>query len=86
MKIQLDKIAHALACYAAVMTFVLAMPLLYAVIITLVVGAGKEWYDHKHPFTHTADPLDFLADAIGVAAASLVLLAPLIFTLLKAQA
>ena len=31
----------------------------------LLVGAGKEWYDSKHPDRHDAEMNDFLADSVG---------------------
>ena len=70
----LDKIYHAVVSYAAVLTFVHLMPLLYAVILTLVVGALKEWYDYTKPLSHTADWNDFWADCVGVGAAAAVVL------------
>ena len=69
----LDKIYHAAASYGAVLTFVHAMPLLHAFILTLVAGAIKEWYDHKHP-PHQAEWNDFWADGIGALAAVAVVL------------
>lgn len=74
MKIELDKIAHALICYGAVLTFALVMPLWIAVAATLVAGAAKEVYDYKTPLTHTADWNDFWADCVGAALAAVVLL------------
>ena len=74
MKIELDKIAHALACYGAVLTLALVMPLWVAVVATLVAGAAKEVYDYKNPLTHTADWNDFWADCIGVGIAVVVVL------------
>lgn len=50
-----------------------------AAFVVTAIGFGKEVYDKRHPLTHTADWLDFLADLIGVAGACLVLLAPLIY-------
>ena len=70
----IDKIYHAFVSFTAVVTFAHAMPLLYAVIITLVVGALKEWYDHEHP-PHQAEWNDFWADCAGAALAAVVLLA-----------
>lgn len=91
---QLDKQLHMAVCFGLTMAlgYLLLMPLsllvavALAALVVLAVGFGKEVYDKQHPLTHTADWLDFLADAIGVAAASLVLLAPMIFPLLKAPA
>lgn len=73
MKIELDKIAHALASYAAVLTFVLVMPVLCALALTVAAGALKEWYDYTHPANHTADWNDFWADCAGAFLAVLVL-------------
>lgn len=92
---QSDKQGHIMAFYGITMTLgYLLIPflgLLYAVYVSatvaLVLGFSKErFYDWYRPLIHTADWLDFLADVIGVASASMVLLAPMIFTLLKAQA
>lgn len=88
---QADKQRHLEICFGLTMAlgYLLQMPLalLYAVaiaaLVVLVVGFSKEVYDKRHPLTHTADWFDFLADAIGVAGASLVLLVPMIFTFLK---
>lgn len=72
MKVRIDKIYHAVASYTAVLTLALFMPLAYAVVATLVVGALKEWYDHEHP-PHQAEWSDFWADVVGaVLAAALV--------------
>lgn len=57
-----------------------------AAAITLAGGFYEEWRDSKQPLIHSASWLDILADSIGIAAASLVLLAPMIVTFLKAQA
>ena len=45
------------------------MPHVVAVLAVLLIGVLKEWYDYKHPQTHTADWFDFIADVIGVVAA-----------------
>lgn len=91
---QLDKLVHLLGCFGLTMTlgYLLTpsqgLPLAVAVsaFIVTLIGALKEAYDKQHPLTHTADIMDFLADVIGVSGACLVLLAPLILALLKAQA
>ena len=31
----------------------------------VVIGGGKEWYDHVHPENHTAEWGDIAADAVG---------------------
>jgi hypothetical protein len=84
---QSDKQRHFEVCFGLTMAmgYLLLMPLppLVAVtlsaVVVLAVGFGKEVYDKRHPLTHTADWFDFLADAMGVAGACLVLLAPLIY-------
>ncbi len=84
---QKDKQDHIVYLYAICFTLgYLLTPilgLLLAVIVAsavaMALGLAKEAYDKRHPDKHTADPLDLLADAIGVAAAALVLLAPLIY-------
>lgn len=89
-----DKQRHFEVCFGLTMAlgYLLLLPLsplvavALAAFVVLAVGFGKEVYDKQHPDKHTADPLDLVADAVGIAAGSLVLLVPLIFTLLKAQA
>jgi len=89
---QLDKQLHMLGCFALMMMLGywlapsqgLIHSVAIAAAVTLSIGACKEWYDYKHPLTHTADWFDFLADSIGVAAGSLVLLAPLACSYLRA--
>lgn len=81
---QLDKLLHILVSYALTLTFALAIPLSYAVGATLLIGVAKEIYDKLHPAAHTADVMDFAADAIGIAAATAVfLLAPTVVAYLK---
>lgn len=65
----LDKIAHALVSYGAVLTFALVLPLTWAVMLTLIAGALKEWYDFTKPEIHTAEWADFYADCVGAIAA-----------------
>lgn len=36
-----------------------------AILTTAVVGAGKEWYDHRHPSNHTVSTKDFTAGMLG---------------------
>lgn len=74
MKPPLDKIAHALACYGAVLTFALVMPLVWAVMITMMVGALKEWHDYVNPLTNTAEWDDFWANCVGAGLAVAVVL------------
>lgn len=69
----LDKIAHALVSYGAVLTFALVMPLAWAVLLTLIAGALKEWHDFTNPLTHTAEWTDFYADCVGAGLAAAVL-------------
>lgn len=68
----LDKIAHALVSYGAVLTFALLMPLLHAFALTLIAGALKEWYDLTRPEIHTAEWADFYADCVGAGLAAAV--------------
>jgi hypothetical protein len=69
----IDKIAHALVSYGAVLTFALVLPLTWAVMLTLIAGALKEWYDFTMPEIHTADWNDFWADCAGAVAAVAVI-------------
>jgi len=34
-----------------------------------VIGGGKEWYDARHPSSHSADWGDIAADAVGAVSA-----------------
>jgi uncharacterized protein YfiM (DUF2279 family) len=43
-----------------------------ATIVTVVVGAGKELYDLKHPTRHRASWRDLAWDGVGAAAATVV--------------
>lgn len=82
---QSDKQMHALGCYCLTITLLLVLPMLWAAPIVLAVGFAKEVYDKRHPDKHTADWLDFVADAVGVGLACLAFtVAPIILTLLKA--
>lgn len=71
--LQPDKALHLTVSYALALTLALFLPLLYAVAIVLVIGAGKEWYDYKHPLTNTAEWTDFYADCVGAGLAAAVL-------------
>lgn len=71
--LQPDKALHFTVSYALMLTLALLLPLLYAAAIVLVIGAGKEWYDYKHPLTNTADWLDFAADTLGAGLAVAVI-------------
>lgn len=89
----LDKQLHMMGCCILTVTlgywltpsFGLMPAAFLAAALTAIVGACKEWYDYKHPLTHTADIMDFAADAIGVSVGSFVLLAPMVLTILKAH-
>jgi uncharacterized protein YfiM (DUF2279 family) len=41
--------------------------------MSVLAGAGKEYYDSRHPLNHTADVNDFLATAAGGAIGTLTL-------------
>lgn len=77
---QSDKQMHALGCYCLTITLLLVLPMPRAAPIVLAVGFAKErLFDWYRPAAHTADWLDFVADAIGVGLACLVfIVAPLI--------
>lgn len=69
--IERDKVTHAGTCYAIELT--LAQTKLFnkwkpwqrILFTTAVIGGSKEWYDHNHPNSHTADWNDIAADALG---------------------
>lgn len=80
---QLDKLLHILMCFGLTLALALVLPPQYAVVIVLLLGAAKEIYDYRYPLTHTADVMDFVADVVGIAAASAcVLLAPVLLAYL----
>lgn len=68
-----DKYVHAGTCYAIETTLAQAKPFnkwkpwQRVLFTTVVIGGGKEWYDHNHPDSHTADWGDIAADAVGAA-------------------
>lgn len=82
---QPDKLLHAMGSYALTITLALVFPLPVAALAALTVGALKEVYDHYHP-PHSADWLDFAADAAGVALAAAAIAAAPLLTLLKGLA
>lgn len=70
-----DKAQHIGACYAADMVLSTMKPFSKwkgwqrALFTTVVIGGGKEWYDHRHPEHHSASWGDIGADAAGAFAA-----------------
>ena len=70
-----DKYTHMGVCYAIEYTlkdckpFSKWKPWQRALFVTGVIGGGKEWYDHNHPQSHSADWGDIAADAVGAAGA-----------------
>ena len=73
--IQRDKYTHAGVCYAIEYTLKDAKPFnkwrpwQRALFVTGVIGGGKEWYDARHPQSHSADWGDIAADAVGAMSA-----------------
>jgi hypothetical protein len=77
----IDKQAHFFS--GACISFTIAIALVphmaektaigYGFVASLFAGLAKELWDHFHPTTNTMDVFDFLATAIGGAAAGLVL-------------
>lgn len=69
-----DKYDHAAACYGIEYTLAECKPFRAwkpwqrALFTTVVIGGGKEWYDHNHPQNHTAEWGDIAADAVGAVA------------------
>ena len=74
-QIQRDKYTHAGVCYAIEYTLKDAKPFnkwrpwQRALFVTGVIGGGKEWYDARHPQSHSADWGDIAADAVGAMSA-----------------
>lgn len=61
----LDKQAHALAGYAIAVSFGLTVSPALGLAYALVAGVLKEFYDSRHPESHTCDVWDFVATALG---------------------
>jgi hypothetical protein len=70
-----DKAQHIGACYAAELTlremkpFRNWKPWQRVLFTTVVIGGAKEWYDHNHPSSHSAEWGDIAADFIGASGA-----------------
>lgn len=70
-QIQRDKYTHAGVCYAIEYTLKDAKPFYKwkpwqrALFVTGVIGGAKEWYDARHPQSHTADWGDIATDVVG---------------------
>lgn len=63
-KIPVDKLMHVAVGLALwTLVFVFTRNIWFAAGAAVVAGAAKEFYDAKHPLTHTADFMDFLATA-----------------------
>lgn len=72
MKIALDKKKHfGITWY--LMTLVGVWMLVLGVIVDIVAILGKEYYDYKHPESHTADWSDVLAGFVGMFAGILTI-------------
>jgi uncharacterized protein YfiM (DUF2279 family) len=73
--IQQDKAQHIGACFATelvlseVKPFKKWKPWQRILFTTAVIGGAKEWYDHKHPGSHSAEWGDIGADFVGAASA-----------------
>ena len=86
MKIETDKILHALACFFVSVVVFVAMfafgfrgwAVATAAIAAAVVGFAKELWDKMHPESHTAEWADIYADGVG---ALLALVAELVIVL-----
>lgn len=70
-----DKAQHIGTCFATelvlseVKPFRKWKPWQRILFTTAVIGGAKEWYDHKHPSSHSAEWGDIAADAVGAASA-----------------
>jgi hypothetical protein len=70
-----DKYTHAGVCYAIEYTLKDAKPFRNwkpwqrVLFTTIVIGGAKEWYDHNHPSSHSAEWGDIAADFVGAAGA-----------------
>ena len=64
---QKDKQKHIFgSALLVVLLYFVLKSLFLAGVGALVVGVGKEVYDHFHPKKHTADIKDILADIVGI--------------------
>ena len=69
MKIGLDKVTHALACFGLTLAFGVLMPVWLSAVLSMVVGVAKEVWDGRYGSGFDKD--DLWADAAGVALALL---------------
>lgn len=69
-----DKKLHFIAGAVICLVVGLAVIPVAGFIVAAIVGMAKELYDTAHPKTHTADPIDFVATALGGAIVALVLI------------
>ena len=69
----LDKQLHFAVSYGLTLSLALCLTVPVAALIVLAIGALKEAFDYFHPLSHSADWMDFAADACGVAVACTVL-------------
>jgi hypothetical protein len=64
-RLPVDKLMHiAAGLLIWVVIFVFTRNIWFAAGAAVIAGAGKELYDAKHPATHTADFVDFVATAV----------------------
>ncbi len=68
-----DKLRHIVYSFALVVAGTFFMPLGWAALIVVVIGALKEWYWDGQMKRGVPEWGDFLADLIGVALACLLL-------------
>ena len=69
----LDKQLHFAVSYGLTLSLAFFLTVPVAALIVLAIGALKEAYDYYRPLSHTADWMDFVADACGVAVACTLL-------------
>ncbi len=61
----LGKAYHFVAGLLITLSVGLVAPIQVAVLVTLAVGAGKEFYDWVNKDNHTPDANDFIATVVG---------------------
>ena len=71
--ITLDKQLHFSVSYGLTLSLAFFLTIPIAALIVLAIGSFKEAFDYFHPLSHSADWMDFVADACGVAVACTLL-------------
>jgi hypothetical protein len=78
-KRKIDKVLHITASASLVLLFIGLLPVLkiawwISPIIVLAIGLGKEIWDYYNPKKRKFDPMDLIADLIGIGTVTIVYL------------